>query len=437
MRLATAGAALLLAAGCSVPAPPRAEAGFPACSPPSGSLTVTPTTIDVVGQAYGCILADSQVDGREVLTAGFAALVRELNRGGRDLPEAALPAMTGDRAADWAAFETRLRAIGDRVPALRADLAAATLEGMAAALGEGHARWERPPEIPPDHHDGDGYGLGLRTNAGAALPPLFVTAVDGGPARAAGLRPGDVVESADGELDAVYPDARPVRLRLLRPGTGRRWGVTLTPAVYPRDPAALRVVRSELLGDVAHVRMTGFPPDAADRALRAISRLRAGHTLSGVVLDLRGNGGGSSTEAVRLLSAFVHGAVTAHECAADGGCDGVWTDDTVPLLGLPLVVLVDHGCAGACEHLAAAVKGLRAGTLVGTRTAGAISGPARPFRLGNGTVLSLSARRHLGPDREVVDRIGVPPDHHVPATPHDAAAGRDRALETALTLLRP
>ncbi|WP_062438016.1 S41 family peptidase [Herbidospora daliensis] len=433
LRIAAAGLSLLLAAGCSTPAPPRAEAGLPACSPPSGSVKMTPTTIDVVERAYFCILGESQADGRELLTVAFAALVRKLVQDGRDLPGAVMPALTGDRVADWAAFETRFRVIADRLPVLRDGLAALMLVAMVGAVR--HARWERPPEVPPDHHDGDGYGLGLRTSAPPS--PLFVTAVDGGPARAAGLRPGDVIESADGELAPVYPDAHPVRLRLLRPGTGRRWSVTLTPGVYPRDPAALRVVRSESRGGVAYVRVSGFPPDAANRALRAISRLRAGRVLTGVVLDLRGNGDGSSTEAVRLLSAFVHEKVTAHGCTADGRCQGVWTDDTVPLLGLPLVVLVDHGCAAACEHFAAAVKDLRAGTLVGARTAGAIPGPARRFDLGNGTTLSLPHRHHLGPGGEVVDGIGVPPDRHVPPTARDAAAGRDRALEAALTLLRP
>ncbi len=96
--------------------------------------------------------------------------------------------------------------------------------------------------------------------------------------------------------------------------------------------------------------MTGFAPDSANRALRAISRLRAGRTPAGVVLDLRGNGGGSPVEAARLLSAFVHGRVTAYQCTADDRCETARTDDTVALLGLPLVVLTDHGCASACEH---------------------------------------------------------------------------------------
>ncbi|NJP98272.1 peptidase [Nonomuraea sp. FMUSA5-5] len=461
-KTVAAGLALLLAAACSPPAPPRGQAGSAAgtaCARPQAAPGAeTPTTIDVIEQAYFCVLTHyygaATLDARALLTAGFAALTRELNRDGRDLPDAVMPALTGDRKADWAAFETVYRKLADQVPGLRDKLAVVTLEAMVTALGDNHARWAHDVERPPDYYDGDGYGLGLEANADGpespALPPLFVTAVQGGAARAAGVRPGDVIESINGSapfIDGVtspaiaalyprYPEARPVRLRLLRESTGRRWTVTLEPGLYQRDLAALQVVRSRLEGDVAYVRVRGFGPDAAKRALGAIARLRRGRTLTGVVLDLRGNGGGSPTEAVRLLSAFVHGKVTGYQCAADGTCESFRTDDTVELVNLPLAVLIDGGCASACEHVGSAVKDLRIGTLVGTRTAGVISGPAEPHLLGNNTVLSFPARHHLGPAREVVDRIGVPPDHYVPLTSRDAAAGRDPALRRALTLLR-
>ena len=463
-----AGLALLLAAACTAPTPPRSQASTAdttVCGQPQGPPAAeTATTIDVVEQAYHCILGNyysgATLDARSLLTAGFAALTQELNRNGRDLPEAAMPALSGDREADWKAFESVYRKITDLVPDLRDKLAVVTLEAIVAALGDDHARWAHDLGRPADYYDGDGYGLGLQANVdgpqvdgnpGTALPPLFVTTVLGGAARAAGLRPGDVIESIDGSAPFIdgtgtpaiaalyprYPEARPVRLRVLRQTTVRRWTVTLKPGLYQRDLAALQVVRSKLLPDgIAYVRLTGFAQDSANRVLRAITRLRTGRTLTGVVLDLRGNGGGSPVEATRLLSAFVHGKVTAYQCTADGTCATSRTDDTVGLLDLPLTVLTDRGCASACEHFSAAVKDLSVGQLVGTRTAGVISGPAQPYLLDDNTTLTFPTRHHLGPDREVIDRIGVPPDHYVPLTPEDAAAGRDPALAEALTLLK-
>ncbi|PZG53901.1 peptidase [Spongiactinospora gelatinilytica] len=470
-----AGLALLfLLTACTGQTPPRAEAvrateaGTSACAhPPRGTDPgpQTPVTIDVVEQAYLCILAyhysGATLDARSLLLAGFAAFTQELNRAGHDLPEATMPALGGDRAADWAAFEAAYRRVTGRLPddgELREKLAAATLRAVVAALGDNHARWAPGRRPPPGYYDGDQYGLGLRTslraqvgeNPGVALPPLFVTAVLGGAAEKAGLRPGDVIASIDGSAPFIggqvtsaaiaalypqYPQADPVRLQVRREGSSRT--VTLKPGLFQPDPDAVRPVTAKVLDDdVAYVRLGGFGPDAADRVLKEIARLRAGRTLTGLVLDLRGNGGGSPNEVNRLLGGFAHGEVTAYLCRVDGTCDTMRTDDTVPLVGLPLVVLIDRGCASACEHFGSVVKDLRLGTLVGTRTAGAMPGPAEPYLLGNNTVLTLPSRRHLAPGREVIDRIGVAPHHHVPPAAKDAAAGRDAALAKALTLLR-
>ncbi|MFF3444997.1 S41 family peptidase [Streptosporangium sp. NPDC002721] len=466
-RVTATGLALLLAAACTAPTPPRIQAntaGATVCARPQGPPAAeTATTIDVIEQAYFCILgtyySGATLDARSLLLAGFAALTQELGRDGREVPEATMPALTGDRKADWTAFETAFRKVTDQVPDLREQLAVVTLEAIVASLDDNHARWAHSVKRPPDHYDGDGYGLGLTANVtgaqadanpGTALPPLFVTTVQGGAAQAAGLRAGDVIEAVNGSAPFIdgkatpaiaalyprYPEARPVELRLSRQSTGRRWSVTLKPGLFQRDLTALQVVRSKLLDDdVAYVRMTGFAADSANRVFKAVTRLRAGRTLSGVVLDLRGNGGGSPVEATRLLSAFGHRRVTAYQCAVDGTCETMRTDDTVELLRLPLVVLVDRGCASACEHFSSAVKDLRLGQLAGTRTAGLVSGPAGSYLLSNNTLLSFPDKHHFGPNREVIDKIGVPPDHHVPLTPEDAAAGRDPALAKALALL--
>ncbi|GGK73208.1 hypothetical protein Sme01_07140 [Sphaerisporangium melleum] len=85
--------------------------------------------------------------------------------------------------------------------------------------------------------------------------------------------------------------------------------------------------------------------------------------------------------------------------------------------------------------LVGAVKDLGIAPLVGTRTAGAISGPAGGYLLDDGSMLGLPQVRHLGPDREIIDTIGVPVDHYAPLTALDLATGRAPALAKALTLL--
>ena len=58
-----------------------------------------------------------------------------------------------------------------------------------------------------------------------------------------------------------------------------------------------------------------------------------------------------------------------------GNCPATCTGTDVPLLHLPLVVLTDRNCASGCDAFSGAVKDLRLGTLVGTRTAGILAAP--------------------------------------------------------------
>jgi carboxyl-terminal processing protease len=286
---------------------------------------------------------------------------------------------------------------------------------------------------------------------GEALAPLYVTAVSGGPAADEHLLPGDVIEAVDGAppfVDGIpslgvqnllyqpYPRADEVTLTLHRPATGRVWTVRMRPRLFTPNADATAIVTPTLLdGDVAGIRLAGFAPHAADQVLAAIADLASGRTLRGVILDLRGNTGGSPDEVARLLGALVHDAMYRYACDAADHCTPFRTDATVPLLNLPAMVLTDRDCASACDSFASAVKDLRLVTLIGTRTAGVVSGPAGVYILNDNSQLRMPSRHEKAANGEVIDGIGVAPDIYLPRTAHDLSTGRDPATAKALTLL--
>ncbi|MEO3796939.1 S41 family peptidase [Nonomuraea sp. B10E15] len=546
-----AGVAVAPAAGVGAVGSTGADRGVPPCAevsgqPPSGGTppgvtakpsttpsatatrtkaaesTATATGITTVEQAYSCVLdhyyARDRLDHRDLLAAAFGGMTVELARLGLDRPDAVMPPLRGDRAADWDAFAAtyeRVTAALSGGASRREALAAAAVKAMVAGLHDNHVRWARsaPPSSGPRSTPEPGergrtpspgdrrqaspptgsrrtpdpgepqqrYGLGIATSytpyhashaPHRAQAPLHITAVTGGPAAERGLRAGDIIEAVNGAplfaggvlstgaLSMLFPtsaDADPVRLTLRRPATGRTWAVTLKPE---RFTSTVRNVTATLLGgDVAAVRAGAFMPGTADEVRAAISELgrraergqraapgeRAGSgkatsgkrgRLRGVVLDLRGNTGGSPDEVARLLGALAHGKVTGYTCDPGGACDPHRTDDTVPLLNLPVALLTDGICASACDHFTGAVKRHRLGPVIGTRTSGMVSGVAYPYALNDGSTLILPTQYGLGPNREIVNGIGVPPDHFVPRTAEDLSAGRDPAMTKALTLLR-
>jgi carboxyl-terminal processing protease len=436
----------------------------PCAAPTAPPPPVTPTTIATIGQAYHCIfdhyVGGDALDDRPLLTGAFAGLVQELDRRGLEKPDATAPALTGDRDRDWTAFAAVYRRVTGELPgdpAVRQAVAVATLDGMVASLHDNHVHWFHGV-YPPRYTPGDSYGLGFDTKPSLAqlapqeaLAPLYVGVVAGGPAADAGLRPGDIIEAVNGAppfVDGIvsqgvlnlifqnYPRSDTVRITLRRPVNGRTWTVTMKPRLYrPATPPGPVVTVTLLDGDIAGIRLAGFAPNAADQVRQAIATLGTGRTLRGIVLDLRGNTGGSPTEVNRLLGAFVHGKTTGYDCDGANNCTANHTDDTVPLLHLPLVVLTDRDCLSACDAFSAAVKDLHLGTLVGTRTAGVVSGPAKIYVLSDNSLIGMPSTHAKGPDGEIINEIGVAPDIYLPITAHDVSTGHDPDIAKALTLL--
>ncbi|WP_344490300.1 S41 family peptidase [Nonomuraea monospora] len=433
-------AAALLAASLTPTPQPAPGACAPSTAPPPQSAP--PTSVNTLRQAYHCVLDNyyggPALDTRTLLRNAMSAYTQELMRRGADRGDLRLPALTGNRDTDWAAF-AKVLGTGDPA-ALRA-----AITGMVAGLQDNHANWIKPE--PEEESEPTGTGIvGVSGAYGARLdpatrPPLFITEVlPGSPAAKADVRPGDILVKANG-VPAFFGDTvnqslvdaigapGPVRLTLKRPTTGRTRTVEIEPGPLTRPPRA--VTSKTLPGGAVYVKLPGFFGGAADQV---IAKLQG--KPEAVVLDLRGNGGGSPREVTRLLGAFAHGKVTSYFCPFEGDCVPNKTDDSVPLVGARLIVLTDRGCASACDDFSAAVKDNGIGTLVGTRTAGAVSGPGEGYLLDDGSVLVLPKVRHLGPARETIDTVGVPVDHHAPMTALDLATGRDPGVAKALELLR-
>lgn len=442
----------------------------PACAPPAtpNPPALKPTTVTTIGQAYYCIFAHYYsgpvLDDRALLVPAFSALTQELQRLGADQADASLPAFTGNRDADWAAFAAVYTKIDAALPtaAARQAVAAATMRGMIGSLRDDHARWERGP-VTMGALSIMVSGMQGAEPDPAATAPLFVTSVlnPGLP-----VRPGDEIVTVNGVppytggklnpgvLDEINNATSPVTLVLHRPSTGKNLTVTLRPGVAPIPAAAASAtptasatatatpvpvpsgVSARLLnGDIAYVQLPDFATGRAAQVLAAIAKLGTGRTLRGVILDLRGNTGGDPAEDAKLLGAWVHGKAWNYFCDIRWHCTADYTSASTPLLHLPLVALTDRGCASACDAFAATVKDLHLGTLVGTRTAGAASGPGAGYALNDGSLLGLPSKHALMADKEIIDTIGVAPDYFAPMTAGALSRGHDPAVAKALSLL--
>jgi carboxyl-terminal processing protease len=220
-------------------------------------------------------------------------------------------------------------------------------------------------------------------------------------------------------------------------------------AVDVRDPGdaqvrTLRIVRASvtppdvsariLPGGVGYIALRAFGPDAGAQVHGAIEHLRAGgaHAL---ILDLRGDGGGYESSAVRVASAFVpSGPIVITQ--TNHGHRIVTTADGSALPVQPLAVLVDGDSASGSELVTGAIADHRLGTIVGTRTFG--KGLVQTmFPLPDGSALKVTTARYFTPDGRDIDRRGITPDIVVsePLGSRRGEPGRDPQLDAALARL--
>ncbi|HEU4703265.1 MAG TPA: S41 family peptidase, partial [Conexibacter sp.] len=181
-----------------------------------------------------------------------------------------------------------------------------------------------------------------------------------------------------------------------------------------------------------------FTEGSAAQLHAEVEQLLRRRGADGIVLDLRGNGGGLLTEAVDAASVFIpDGTIVStdgrsrarHVYTATGGAIR---------RSVPVVVLVDRGTASSAEIVTGALQDRRRAEVVGTNTYG--KGVFQEIReLPNGGALDLTVGQYFLPSgrniggRGVAEGRGIAPD--VRASDDPDTPRRDEALDAALAEL--
>lgn len=184
-------------------------------------------------------------------------------------------------------------------------------------------------------------------------------------------------------------------------------------------------------GNFHYLRVPNMNRDTFDRL--ELEVYRASLTTSGLVLDLRDNGGGR--EADRLLSLFCQ---PEHSFTIPrGGPEGYPHARRVHAAwNGPLVVLCNANTYSNAEIFCHAMKATKRAPLIGTATAGGVISAVKATIPDAGELQVPFRGWYLKHSGENLDLNGARPDHRVESTPHDEANGLDPQLAKALEVLK-
>jgi carboxyl-terminal processing protease len=322
------------------------------------------------------------------------------------------------------------------------------LNGMLESLGDPHTGYMDPETFNQinESMSGEYEGIGATVRTDEATGGLeLVTIMDGSPAQAAGLLPGDVIVEVSGE-DITGLDQNEIIAQVRGPaGTNVDLGIKrpnvdeILDFEVSRDRITVASVTYDVLdGDIGYVRLSQFEFGSSQELRDALAAIDANH-LKGLILDVRGNPGGYLTTAIEVASAFIQEGTVVTERGPERERTYEALENAVAP-DVPMVVLVNAGSASASELIAGALQDNHRATIVGTKTFG--KGSVQTWHtLSNGGGVRITVSRWYTPSGRSVSEVGIDPDVNVPfeiaaGEVYDPATMPDPQLEAALTILR-
>ena len=318
------------------------------------------------------------------------------------------------------------------------------IAGMVGSLKDPNTIFLPPEESKKFEEDIRGVFGGIGAEIGIKNDQLVIIApLKGSPAERAGLKSADKIlkVNATSTVDMNVIDA----VKIIRGEVGTKVTLTILRNGWEK-PKEFTITRETILvptldweikeGNIAHVRLHNFNPNAVNAFYRAAVELFE-KNISGMVLDVRNNPGGFLESAITLAGFFLEkDKVVAIQRFSSGkedvfktrGPDGVFRE-------LPLVVLINQGSASASEILAGALRVHRGVKLVGEKSFG--KGTIQELHeLHDKSRIKVTIANWLLPDGHLIEKNGITPDIEVKVTEEDAAKGKDAQLEKALEVLK-
>ncbi|HLN65177.1 MAG TPA: S41 family peptidase [Symbiobacteriaceae bacterium] len=356
--------------------------------------------------------------------AGAADLVPRLSRyisygGGEVAPRSSSPAE--QNGVDQVQIQRIQQYIQDKFlfPVSAEKLTEGALKGMVAATEDKYSAYYNPKEFEEfkNHFKGTFSGIGVHVEQSPKTGLVTVVRpIKGSPGEKAGMQAGDAIVEVDGKdirgyklEDAVQlikgPEGTKVKLTVMREGVADPLSFEITRATIEYEYTSHRMIDSE----VGYLQLTEFTEDVNVRVGSAIADMKA-QGMTRLILDLRQNPGGLLDEAVAVSSyfvptktpiVFVESKGAPRETHVSRNMKDKWTG--------PLVVLVDENSASASEITAGAIKDLKVGVLVGTKTFG--KGIVQTFyNLPGGAGIKLTTARYLTAGGNSIHEKGIEPD---------------------------
>ncbi len=262
--------------------------------------------------------------------------------------------------------------------------------------------------------EGEFDGIGIVFNASTDTITVL-SVIPKGPSSEAGVRPGDRIVKIDGRVVAgqKIPQDSMVRLMRGKRGTRVKLGVKraaldeLVSIEVTRAPIEIHSIETSFMLDneakIGFVRLSQFARTSYSEMRNAIMKLRE-EGLRGIIIDLRGNGGGFLDQAILIANEFLpENSLIVYTEDRFGEQIKEYSRGNGGSTDLEVAILVDETSASSSEILAGAIQDNDRGVIIGRRTFGkGLVQSQIPFT--DGSAIRLTVARYYTPSGRSIQR---------------------------------
>jgi carboxyl-terminal processing protease len=261
-----------------------------------------------------------------------------------------------------------------------------------------------------------GLGIEVKMDNGRVY---IVNTLSNSPAEQAGLQINDEVVAINHQpimnksIDEVATLIRESGLDAVNVSIMRKESTALSFSIK-RQQITLESVHGYLSNSgVALLSINTFNNHTLHDVARELAKMQVNNSfpLSGLIIDLRDNPGGTLQGAIEVADLFLDSGIIVSTKGRFNEANQRYTAHSGDILeGAPIAVLINENSASAAEILAAALRDNQRATLIGETSFGKGSVQSL-IPLGNGnTALKLTTARYYTPLGQSIDGKGITPD---------------------------
>lgn len=320
-------------------------------------------------------------------------------------------------------LQTKLSAIRDKIDKEYIGdidenaLVEGAIEGYVSGLNDEYSEYLTVDEMSQFTQDAEGeyVGIGVYITKDTKNNEIVVYGtMANSPAKEAGLQPGDIITSIDGEecngddydniTDKIKgKEGTTVVIGILRDNQEQTLEIE-------RRHIEVEYVTSQVLeNNIGYIYISSFEGNVASQFEKAYNDL-ANQNISSLIIDVRNNGGGIVDECLEIAELMTDKGQTLLIEADKNGDEEVIKSTKNKKIDLPIVLLVNEYSASASEILAGILKdNVENATLVGNTTYG--KGVIQTlYPLYDNSGIKITTDEYFTPNHNEINKIGIEPD---------------------------